>query len=102
MTLHASSPEEGNGHGSACHVHLVAAGPHELVPGGVPVTGARLSGLDPEARQWIGQHVPRYAVFAVPAAGEDAQDVGGSPARPTRTVVVSNEAYRALLGLRPA
>jgi hypothetical protein len=84
-----------------CRVHLVAANPHELVAGGVPLADARLLSLDDDARIWLEECKARHAIFVVPAAGEEAREAGGELDRPSRTVVVSSAEYRSLLGLRP-
>jgi hypothetical protein len=84
-----------------CRVHLVAANPHELVAGGVPLPDARLLSLDDDARSWLEECKARHAIFVVPAAGEEAHEAGGELDRPSRTVVVSSAEYRSLLGLRP-
>ncbi|HEX4790090.1 MAG TPA: hypothetical protein VH372_16610 [Actinospica sp.] len=84
-----------------CHVHLVAAHPHELVAGGVPLLDSRLLSLDDDARSWLEECRTQHSIFVVPAAGEEAREAGGELDRPSRTVVVSSAEYRSLLGLRP-
>lgn len=84
-------------HRSVYKVELVAAGPHEAVPGGVPLTNARLTGIDAETAQWIDKTRSRFAVYAVPAPAGSHVRLD----RPARTIEVSAEEYRSLLGLGP-
>jgi hypothetical protein len=86
-------------------VELVAAGRHEIVPGGVPLADARLDDLDADTRRWLDERKQDYAVFIVPAEGGQAGAASESeqnPDRPTRSAVVSAAEYHSLLGLRPA
>lgn len=101
MFQQRSAPPDSGTQPDECHIHLIAAHRHELVPGGVPLTRNHLALLDEDARHWIEECDAEHRVFVVPAAGEEAADAGGALDRPAHTVLVSTDDYRELMRLQP-
>jgi len=85
-------------------VRLVAAGPHECVPHGVPLRTLNLPSLHgPRVQRWLSEHACSK-IFVVPGDGsaDDAAIAAALQHRcPACTFIVSAAEYRSVLAMQP-